>query len=90
MPAAAFQAGQNGKKMKNGLKEGIERRIFGPPASLFVGYSPLAGMLPPHSLAGSPNLSPRHLLPFTRWLPPGAGRARFAYTARKEYIGTQP
>jgi hypothetical protein len=54
-----------------GSNNSSERRIFCPPASLFVGHSPTSGMVLPdwhHSsrLAGNPNLSPRHPLPFMR------------------------
>ena len=44
------------------------RRIFGPATSLFVGHSPILGMLPPQRLVASPNLRPRHLRLFMRWL----------------------
>jgi hypothetical protein len=43
--------GQNKQTKEHDKEEEklCERRIFGPPASLFVGHSPTSGMLPPHA-----------------------------------------
>ena len=56
------------ERMKRGMNK-TGRRIFGPATSLFVGHSPILGMLPPHVSWPTRNLRPRHLRLFMRWLP---------------------